>query len=48
MRRVQIDRRKLPRKPPLTQVLPLDPRDPAVMHAKELTERATPPRRRAA
>ena len=48
MRRVQIDRRKLPRKRHLTEVLPLDPRDPAVMHAKQLTERATPPRRRAA
>ncbi|HKE54395.1 MAG TPA: hypothetical protein VKC55_06465 [Actinomycetota bacterium] len=48
MRREQIDRRKLPRKPKLPDVLPLDPRDPDIVHAKELAETQIPPRRRAA
>ena len=48
MRREQIDRRKLPRKAKLTEVLPLDPRDADVVHAKELVEHQLPPRRRAA
>jgi len=48
MRREQIDRRQLPRKRKLPDVLPLDPRDPAIVYAKELVEKQTPPRRRAA
>ena len=48
MRHEQIDRRKLPRKRKLPDVLPLDPRDQDVVHAKELVERQNPPRRRAA
>ena len=48
MRREQIDRKALPRKRKLPDVLPLDPRDPAIVHAKELVEKQTPPRRRAA
>ena len=48
MRREQIDRRKLFRKRPVSDILPLDPRDPDVVHAKELIEKQTPPRRRAA
>ena len=48
MRREQIDRQKLPRRRKLPEILPLDPRDPAIVHAKELVEKQTPPRRRAA
>ena len=48
MRREQIDRKKLPRMRKLPDILPLDPRDPAIVHAKELVEKQTPPRRRAA
>lgn len=48
MRREQVDRKKLPRKRRLPDVLPLDPRDPDIVHAKELTETQVPPRRRAA
>ena len=48
MRREQIDRRKLPRKRKLPDVLPLDPRDPDIVHAKELIQTQIPPRRRAA
>ena len=48
MRREQIDRIKLPRKQRLPEILSLDPRDLAIVHAKELTERRVPPRRRAA
>ena len=48
MRREQIDRKKLPRRRKLPDILPLDPRDPAIVHAKELVEKQTPPRRRAA
>ena len=36
------------RKRPVSEILPLDPRDPDVVHAKELIEKQTPPRRRAA
>jgi hypothetical protein len=48
MRREQIDRGTLPRRRKLPDVLPLDPRDPAIVQAKELVEKQTPPRRRAA
>jgi hypothetical protein len=48
MRREQIDRKKLPDKRKLPEIPPLDPRDPAIVHAKELVERQMPPRRRAA
>jgi len=48
MRREQVDRRTLPRKRKLPDVLPLDPRDPDIVHAKELIETQIPPRRRAA
>jgi hypothetical protein len=48
MRREQIDRRKLSRERKLSEILPLDPRDPAIIHAKELVERSKPPRRPAA
>jgi hypothetical protein len=47
MRCEQIDRKKLPRRK-LPEVLPLDPRDPAIVHAKELVEHRAPPKRRAA
>jgi hypothetical protein len=36
MRREQIDRKKLPWKRKLPEILPLDPRDPAIVHAKAL------------
>lgn len=48
MRREQIDRTRLPRKRKLPEILPLHPRDPAIVHAKELIEKRMPPRRRAA
>ena len=48
MRREQIDRKKLNGKRKLPEILPFDPRDPAIVHAKELIERQMPPRRRAA
>lgn len=42
MRRERIEKRKVT----LPEVLPLDPRDPDIVHAKELTETRVPPRRR--
>jgi hypothetical protein len=48
MRRDQIDRKRLPRRRELPEILPLDPRDPDVVHAKELVEHQAPPGRRAA
>jgi hypothetical protein len=48
MRREQIDRKKLPRKRTLPEILPLDPRDQDVVYAKALIGHALPPRRRAA
>ena len=48
MQREQVDRRQLPRKRKLPDVLPLDPRDPDVVRAKDLIETQIPPRRRAA
>ncbi len=48
MRRERIGKPKAPRKRTLPEILPLDPRDPDVVHAKELIEHAMPPRRRAA
>ena len=48
MRRQQIDQRRLPRKRSVSDILPLDPRDPDVVRAKELIEKQTPPRSRAA
>jgi hypothetical protein len=48
MRREQIDRKKLPRKGTLPEVMPLDPRDPDIVHAKGLVDKQTPSRRRAA
>jgi hypothetical protein len=48
MRREQIDRTKLPRRRKLPEILPLDPRDPDIVRAKELVEPQTSPRRRAA
>jgi hypothetical protein len=47
MRREQIDR-KFPRRRKLPEILPLDPRDPDIVHAKELVEHQAPPGRRAA
>jgi hypothetical protein len=44
MRREQIDRKKLPRKR-IPEILPLDPRDPAIVHAKELVAYQAPRRR---
>ena len=48
MRREQIDRTKPPRGRKLPEILPLDPRDPAIVHAKEFIERQMSPRRREA
>jgi hypothetical protein len=48
MRRERIEKSRAPGKRTLHEILPLDPRDPAILHAKELIERAVPPRRRAA
>jgi len=45
MRREQIDRKKLPRKRKLPEILPLDPRDPAIVHAKKLMAYQAPRRR---
>jgi hypothetical protein len=45
MRREQTERKKFPRKRMLLEILPLDPRDPAIMHAKDLIEHQTPRRR---
>lgn len=47
MRLEHIDRKKLPRKATLPEVLPLDPRDPDIVHAKGLVEKQTPSRHRA-
>lgn len=48
MQRIRVE--KLPAKKvrPRPQVLPLDPRDPDILHAKAIQERYLPPRRRAA
>jgi hypothetical protein len=48
MRRERIEKPKAPRKRTLPEILPLDPRDPDVVHAKALIDRAAPPGRRAA
>jgi hypothetical protein len=48
MRRERIEKPKARRKRTLPEILPLDPRDPDVVHAKALIGRASPPRRRAA
>ncbi|MGA9159586.1 MAG: hypothetical protein WB297_01805 [Actinomycetota bacterium] len=48
MRREQIDRTRPPRKRKLPEILPLDPGDPVIVHAKELIDKRMPPRRRAA
>jgi hypothetical protein len=48
MQRERIERPKAPRKRSLPEILPLDPRDPDIVHAKELIEHIVPPRRRAA
>jgi len=48
MRCERIEKPKAPRKRTLPEILPLDPRDPAIVHAKRLQEHVIPPRRRAA
>lgn len=48
MRRERIDRKPVKKPKRHLEILPLDPRDPDILYAKELTERQTPPRRRAA
>ena len=48
MRRERIEKPKAPRERTLPEILPLDPRDPAIVRAKVLAERSAPPRRRAA
>jgi hypothetical protein len=48
MRRDQIDRKRLPRKRKLPEILPLDPRDQAIVHAKGLMAYQVPRRRPAA
>jgi hypothetical protein len=48
MRRERIEKKKLPRKTTLPEVLPLDPRDPDILHAKELLRTRVPARRRVA
>ena len=45
MRREHIDRKQLPRKRKLPEILPLDPRDPDIVHAKELMAYQAPRRR---
>lgn len=46
MRREQIDRKKLHRTRKHPEILPLDARDPDIVHAKELIDRQMPPRGR--
>lgn len=47
MERIRIEKRTVkPR--PRPKILPLDPRDPDILHAKAIQERYVPPRRRAA
>jgi hypothetical protein len=46
MRREQIVRRKLQGKRRLPEIPPLDPRDPDILRAKELTSTQVPSRRR--
>jgi hypothetical protein len=47
MERIRIEKRRLkPR--PRSKILPLDPPDPDILHAKAIQERYLPPRRRAA
>jgi hypothetical protein len=47
MERIRIERKpKRPREQP--KILPLDPRDPDILHAKAVQERYRPLRRRAA
>jgi hypothetical protein len=48
MRRERIEKPKTPRKRTLQEFLPLDPRDPEVVRAKQLIETQTSRRRRAA
>ena len=48
MRQERIETKKVRRKPTLPEILPLDPRDPEILHAKELIRTQVPPRRRAA
>lgn len=46
MRRERIEKKKVARRITLPEVLPLDPRDPDIVHAKGLTETRVPSRRR--
>ena len=48
MRRERIEKPKAPRKRTLPEILPLDPRDPDIVRAKDLIEHTLRLRRRAA
>jgi hypothetical protein len=48
MQRIRIERKPMQKQRPLPKVLPLDARDPDILHAKAIQERYLPPRRRAA
>jgi len=47
MERIRVQRKTAKHRRPLLEILPLDPRDPDVVRAKQLLDRE-PPRRRAA
>lgn len=48
MKRIWVEKPPAKKVRPRPQVLPLDPRDPDILHAKAIQERYLPPRRRAA
>lgn len=48
MRRERIEKKPVKKPKRHLEILPLDPRDPDILHAKELTEKQHPPRDRAA
>jgi hypothetical protein len=48
MQRTSVEKRPASKVRPRPQVIPLDPRDPDILHAKSIQERYLPPRRRAA
>jgi hypothetical protein len=48
MQRIRVGKTPVKKPRPRPQILPLDPRDPDILHAKAIQERYLPPRRRAA
>jgi hypothetical protein len=48
MQRIRVEKKPAKKPRLLPKILPLDPRDPDILHAKAIQERYLPPRRRAA